>query len=72
MGKEDTPKDTTKWWGLVKKVMLSPYPINRGVKKGGGSPKLHPDQVRDSCVQKEGDGLPWYLGLHVGDGRNQA
>lgn len=36
----NTPKHTTKWWGLVKLAMLSPYPSNRRTRKRGESLKL--------------------------------
>lgn len=38
-------------------VRLSLYPDNRGMTRGGGSPKLSQDQKVDSGVQKE-DGCP--------------
>ena len=55
MGERYTPKNATKWWGLVRKVRLSSYPDGRKVRGGSGSPKFRCDRVSDPSVQKEGD-----------------
>jgi hypothetical protein len=58
MGERYTPKNATKWWGLVKNIKLSSYSNNR--KARSGSPKLCQDRVSGSTVQEEGDGPPTY------------
>ena len=58
MGERYTPKNATKWWGLVREVRLSSYPYNRKIRRRSGSSKLHQNLVSVFRVQEKGDGLP--------------
>lgn len=52
VGKWDTPKDTTEWYGLVRLVRLSPNLDNR-IRRRAGSSKLYQTGVSGPSVQKE-------------------
>lgn len=73
MGKR--AEDTTKDKAMVRLLKLSPYPDNRGTKRGSGPPELC-NQVSGSSAQKGGDGRPSYcddyLGFPVRNGGGQA
>jgi hypothetical protein len=56
----NTPKTSTKWWGLVKLVRLSPNLNNRETRRYVRFPKLYQDQLSGPSVQEKVDGPPTY------------
>ena len=66
MGEKYTPKNETKWWGLVREVKLSTYSNIRKARRKSESPKLCQDQVNGPSVQEGGDGLPTYHYIYLG------